>query len=101
MSGRLRVVVVVAALAVLLGLAVFLGVRDWAGTGTLEARNVPAGSQEIAWIAPATSGDSWERLVAALELLQKDFADERRGAGLAALGKSLRVNYDKAFLPLT
>jgi hypothetical protein len=98
MGGRVRVVVLAAALALLLGLGVFLAVRDLASAGTLQPRSVPAGSQEIAWLAPATSGDSWERLVAALELLQKD---ERRGAGPAGPGKALRVNYDNAFLPLT
>ena len=53
-------------------------------------RAVPAGHQEIAWISPATSGDSWERLVAALELLKKD-----------PTYYQFRVNFDKAFLPLT
>ena len=48
---------------------------------------MPRGHQEIAWIAPATSGESWERLVAALKLLQND--------------STLQVDYDKAFLPLT
>ena len=32
-----------------------------------------AGHQEVAWFAPATSGDSWERLVAALKSLEKDW----------------------------
>src|SRR5436305_7608144 len=76
--------------------AVLLTLRNWAGAGVAEVRDVPGGHQEIAWISPATSGDSWERLVAALELLQKD-----QGSRAPVAGKTFRVNFDNAFLPLT
>ena len=61
-----RTRVVFLALALLCGAGLLLTVRDWAGAGLAAVRAVPAGHQEIAWIAPATSGESWERLVAAL-----------------------------------
>ncbi|HWY88658.1 MAG TPA: hypothetical protein VNX28_18235, partial [Gemmataceae bacterium] len=82
------------ALALLCGGVVFLSVRDWAATGLAEVRAVPTGHREIAWISPATSGDSWERLVAALELLQKDPQGEWRGASPAGAARTLRVNFD-------
>jgi hypothetical protein len=82
------------ALALLCGGVVFLSVRDWAATGLAEVRAVPTGHREIAWISPATSGDSWERLVAALVLLVQEKSN-------AVGGKTLRVAFDNAFLPLT
>jgi hypothetical protein len=36
---------------------------------------VPAGHQEIAWIGPATSGDAWERLVAAVRRLREQWPE--------------------------
>jgi hypothetical protein len=80
-------------LAVLLAAAVYL-VRSGAGAGQADVRAVPPGHQEIAWMSPATSGDAWERLVAALELLQKDKINDWGG-------KTLRLNLDQAFLALT
>lgn len=66
----------------------------WNAPGQAQVRPVPPGHQEIAWIAPATSGDAWERLVAALKLLQQDWPKLQRGA-------TLDVDLDKAFLDLT
>lgn len=75
------------------------GVAAWR-TGFLTAtsqvlvRPVPPGHREIAWIAPATSGDSWERLVAALKQLQIDWSKFHPA-------QQLDLALDKAFLDLT
>ena len=68
----------------------------WNAPGQAQVRPVPPGDQEIAWIAPATSGDAWERLVAALKLLQQDWPKLHGGAAL-----DLDLDLDKAFLDLT
>lgn len=65
----------------------------WNAPGQAQVRPVPPGHQEIAWIAPATSGDAWERLVAALKLLQQDWPKLQSGA--------LELDLDRAFLDLT
>ncbi len=82
------------ALVLVCASAIVMAIRGWTGGGLAEVREVAPGHQEIAWIAPATSSDSWERLVAALELLAKD---GKPGAGTHLL----RASFDKAFLPLT
>ncbi len=84
--GRWRLILIVATVGVCLG-ALILAVKTWAYPEQAEIRAVPSGHQEIAWIAPATSGESWERLVAALKLLQ--------------VSVNIQANFDKAFLPLT
>ena len=53
------------------------------------------GDQEVAWIYPATSGDSWERLVAALKSLEKDWHK------VHADWPPLRVSFEGAFLEQT
>ncbi len=57
-------------------------------------RPVPPGDQEIAWIAPATSGDAWERLVAALTQLQQDWSQIHGG-------QAFSLQLDRAFLEMT
>jgi hypothetical protein len=52
------------------------------------------GQQEIAWIAPATGSDSWERLVAALTYLEKDWQNLHPSS-------ALRVSFKKAFRELS
>src|SRR5271157_3665231 len=37
------------------------------------ARDLPPGHQEIAFISPATSPSNWERLVAGVHIVKKDF----------------------------
>lgn len=71
-----------------IGLAGWFVVRRLDAPGQAGVRPVPPGDHEIAWIAPATSGDGWERLVAALTQLQQ-------------AGTVLHVDLDKAFLDLT
>ncbi len=66
----------------------------WAAPNQASVRPVPAGHQEIAWIAPATSGDAWERLVAALAQLQEQ-GSKRSGSA------TLHLDLDKAFLDLS
>jgi hypothetical protein len=55
-------------------------------------REVPAGDQEIVLLMPATSGDTWERFVAATDAL----AEEAR-----ATGKPLTINKNRAFVEQT
>lgn len=88
--SRSRIILALA-LVLLCGSAVLLTVRNWAGAGVADVKAVPPGHQEIAWLAPATSGDSWERVIAALELLQKESGSVTQ----------LRVDTANAFLPLT
>lgn len=78
----------------LLGYEVARRFGIWGTATQAQVRPVRAGDQEIAWIAPATSGDSWERLVAALKQLQKDWPEQYDG-------KQLQLDLDKAFLDLT
>ena len=66
----------------------------WNDPALSVAKPVPAGHQEIAWLAPATGTDAWERLVAALQLLEQDWAKVHGGP-------DLRVNVSQAFLDLT
>src|SRR5450755_887142 len=98
--GRFRLIFPLA-LLLLCAAALFLPVGHWGGAGVAEVGAVPPGHQEIAWISPATSGDSWERLVAALELLQKESAVSPPGGNPTLWGKSFHVNVGRAFLPLT
>lgn len=86
-----------AALAAGLGLTGYwtaqrLGIWGWPSQA--HVRPVPPGDQEIAWIAPATSGDSWERLVAALRQMQQNGPKNR-------LDDALQLDLEKAFLDLT
>src|SRR5436305_1499795 len=55
----------------------------------------PPGHQEIAFLVPASGGDTWERLVAAVDAMQADWP---RGY---PRGPQLRVRKDKAFVELT
>ena len=55
-------------------------------------RPVPPGHQEVAMLAPATSGDSWERLVAAVNAL----AEESQKAGSDK--PKLLINKERAFV---
>src|SRR5262245_6582579 len=68
--------------------------RGWAGPA-LEVKEVPPGAQEIAWLAPATGSDAWERLVAAAKLVQAQWQGSEGRDGV------LKVDFDKAFLELT
>jgi hypothetical protein len=81
----------------LLGLAALIAVVAWGGwfdPAQAAVRPVPPGSQEIAWIAAATSAEPWERLIAALKQLQRDWPDRHSG-------EAITLNLDRAFLDLT
>ncbi len=58
-------------------------------------RPVPAGHREIVFLAPATSGDAWERLVAAVDALH----DESHRAGIGR--PKLLLDKQRAFVDLT
>lgn len=87
----------VVTLLLVLGLAtaMYVGVRGIVSSAVADVKEVPSGSQEIAWIAPATSSDSWERLVAAVKFVQSQWT------GAAVSRGKLEVSLDNAFLDLT
>jgi hypothetical protein len=79
-------------------MAAFLTLRGLdmlAGPGPAEARPLAPGDQEIAWIAAATSSDTWERLVAALRNLEDSWGKAHPGA------PALHMDDHRAFLDLT
>jgi hypothetical protein len=64
-------------------------------SGPARVQDVPAGHQEIAFLGPATSADTWERLVAAVKALVKDWPKVYPHA------PALVPSFEKAFLHLT
>ncbi len=87
-----------AALAAALAAAAYLTLRgfDLLGASTeAQVRAVPQGHQEVAFLMPATSGETWERLVAALDALRHDWAERHPGA------TKLQLRKTKAFVELT
>lgn len=80
----------------ILGIAYFAlrGQTFWAPLGPNRVLAVSAGDQEIAWIAPATSGENWERLVKAVRILSERWVATHGG-------EPLLVDTERAFLPLT
>jgi hypothetical protein len=66
-----------------------------AARGLAEVKAVASGDQEIAWIAAATSSDTWERLVAALRNLEETWPK------IHPSRRALRVDFSRAFLDLT
>jgi len=92
---RLRLTLLLAIILAGVGWGGYLGWQYLAGAGVAEVPELADGHQEVAWIAPATSGDSWERLVAALKNLEKDWPTVH-----ADLPR-LRVSFQGAFLEQT
>jgi hypothetical protein len=93
---RVRWLLVVLAVAPFL-IAAAIGLRRTGFWQTLEpgrVRPLAAGDQEIAWLAPATSGETWERLVKAVRLLSSEYKSVHGG-------DELRLDAERAFLPLT
>lgn len=86
--------VLASALLLLAGLIAVVAWGGWFDSAAAPVRAVPPGSRELAWIAPATSGETWERLVAALKQLQRDWPTLHDGA-------VLDIDVDRAFLALT
>ncbi len=82
--------------AILVGIG-YVVLRDqsvWAPLGPGRVKAVPQGDQEIAWIAPATSGENWERLVKAVRVLAEQWA-------VTHGGEALSLDTERCFLPLT
>ena len=79
----------------LLGWAGYSAWQYLAGSDAAEVPALAPGHQEVAWFSPATSGDGWERLVAALRSLEKDWATVHPDL------PPLRVSFDDAFLEQT
>lgn len=59
-----------------------------------EVRSVPESSHEIAWIAPASNIETWQRIVEAAEYLRKQWSKEEGD-------KRLRIDLENAYLNLT
>ena len=53
--------VLASALLLLGGLIALVAWGGWFESAAAPVRPVPPGSRELAWIAPATSGETWER----------------------------------------
>jgi hypothetical protein len=90
---RLRWLTIAAAIIVV----GFFALRDqafWAPLAPGRVKAVPEGAQEIAWLAPATSGDTWERVVKAVRVLAQQWAQTHGG-------EPLLLDTERAFLPLT
>mgnify|MGYP000369974843 CR=1 FL=1 len=60
-------------LVVLLGVTVALVLREMFRTRAAEPSPLPAGDYEIAWIHTTTSPQTWERLVAAMFQIRREF----------------------------
>jgi hypothetical protein len=88
-------ILIVAVLTILLPTLGYVTLR---GLGVFDPvplyRPVPPGHQEIVFLLPATSGESWERLVAAVEALYSE--SQKAGSPY-----KLQVNKDRAFVDLT
>jgi hypothetical protein len=78
---------------VALGAVAYFVLRDQA-FGPGRVKPLADGDQEIAWMAPATSGENWERVVKAVRVLAGQWAHTHGGDALV-------LNTDRAFLPLT
>src|SRR5262245_10300102 len=88
-------------LALLLGAVALASYLTLGGLGLLglpaagQVKAVPAGDQEVALLAPATSSEAWERLVAAVRALEKDWPE------LFHQEPALVADYQSAFLSTT
>jgi hypothetical protein len=92
---RITFIVLIAGTFLLAGYLTLSSLGLLGGPALAEVKPVPAGHQEIAWIAPATGGDAWERLVAALEKLEREWPEAYPDS------PRLKVSLQKAFMPLT
>src|SRR6267378_923663 len=92
---RILILVLVLVLFVMAG----AGALALRGLGVFDAptayRPVPPGHQEIVFLAPATSADTWERLVAAVDALCRE--SQQAGKGKA----KLFLDKKRAFVELT
>src|SRR5260370_36072170 len=67
-----------AVLAAALVTAAYLTLRGFdllGAPGEAPVKRVPQGHQEVAFLIPATGGETWERLVAALDALTRDWPE--------------------------
>ncbi|MFO0968391.1 MAG: hypothetical protein U0793_22780 [Gemmataceae bacterium] len=78
-SKRLLLGVALLAVTLLAAWFLLLGSGMWEGAASGRVKSVPAGHQEVAWIAPATGSDSWERLVASLNVLVAEWEKQHGG----------------------
>src|SRR5438132_277586 len=85
------------ALAAALVIAGYLTLRGFEvlGAPTASVKPVPAGHQEVAWIAPATSDDAWARLVEAVRYVVRTWPE------LYPDRPVLQASFEQAFLDLT
>jgi hypothetical protein len=95
MRGTRIVATVLALTLVVAGYLTLRGLNLLTARDLGEVKAVAAGDQEIAWIDAATSGDAWERLVAALHNLEDTWQKVHPDR------PALKVDYSRAFLDLT
>lgn len=60
-------------LIVLLGLGIAIAVREYFRTRPATPSHLPAGDYEVAWIHTTTSPQTWERLVAAMYQIRREY----------------------------
>jgi hypothetical protein len=97
-SMRLLRLSLFAILAAALVTAAYLTLRGFdllGAPGEASVKRVPQGHQEVAFLIPATGGETWERLVAALDALKRDWSERH------PRGPQLLVRKDNAFVELT
>src|SRR5579859_3967166 len=90
--------IVAAVLAVTFLVAAYLTVHSFdiqTARGAGEVQPLADGDQEVAWIAAATSSDTWERLVAALRNLEETWPNGHPAR------PARHIDYRRAFLDLT
>src|SRR5215510_2676313 len=90
----LAILLLVATLAT----AAYLTLRGFSLVGAPElarVKDVPAGHQEIAFLAPASAVDAWERLVSALDALEREWPT------VYPKLPALRIKKDNPFAQLT
>jgi hypothetical protein len=92
---RLAIGLVIAVALLLAGYLVLRGTNVLGLPSVAEVKPVPAGHQEVAWLAPATSDEAWERQVAGVRYLIQRWPD------WFPKSPPLLANFERAFLDPT
>jgi hypothetical protein len=92
---RLAIGLVIAVTLLLAGYLILRGTNVLRLPALAEVKPVPAGHQEVAWLAPATSDEAWERLVAGVRYLIQQWPKQFPNS------PPLAANFERAFLDPT
>jgi hypothetical protein len=92
---RFVVGLVIAVALVLAGYLILRGTNVLGLPTLADVKPVPSGHQEVAWLAPATSDEAWERLVAGVRYLIKEWPKWFPET------PPLQANFERAFLDPT